>query len=334
LGCHAGEAGVPIDTHAHYVPKALLAAIERDGAACGVSLVGGNAIRFASGFQARPIFPALIEPVEARLAWLATAGIDHQIVATWPDIFGYGLPEVAGQVWHRMLNDTLAAWCAGSEKFSWLASVPLSGAAAELERAVASGAVGAILPANVEGTNLGEIDLEAFWARAAALGVTVLLHPVMTVPVKRAAKYALAQIVQYTFDTTLGLGSLIGAGVLDRHPGLSLMVSHGGGAFPYLAGRFDVMHERMDRATQGIPSEKTPSGYLGRLAFDSIVHDAGTLRFLVERAGVGNVALGSDYSFPPADLDPVGSLCRAGLSASEIEAIGETTPRRLFPRLE
>jgi aminocarboxymuconate-semialdehyde decarboxylase len=323
---------MPIDTHAHYVPRGLLEAIERDGATCGVSVVGGS-VRFASGFQARPFFPALVEPVEARVAWLAKAGIDHQIVATWPDIFGYGLPEREGKVWHRMLNDTLAAWCAGENRFSWLASLPLGGAAAELERAVALGAVGVILPTNVEGTNLGEIDLEAFWTRAAELSITVLLHPVMTVPVTRAAKYALAQIVQYTFDTTLGLGSLIGAGVLDRHPRLSLMVSHGGGAFPYLAGRFDVMHERMDRVSQGTPSEKKPSAYVGRLAFDSIVHDAGTMRFLAERVGVGNVALGSDYSFPPADLDPVGSLRRAGLSASEIETICEITPRRLFPRV-
>ena len=53
-------------------------------------------------------------------------GIDHQIVGTWPDIFGYGLPREHCIAWHRMLNDTLAEWTAdNAQKFSWISSVPL-----------------------------------------------------------------------------------------------------------------------------------------------------------------------------------------------------------------
>jgi len=37
----------------------------------------------------------------------------------------------------------------------------------------------------------------------------VLVHPVLVGPAPRAAKFALAQIAQYTFDTTLGVGSLL-----------------------------------------------------------------------------------------------------------------------------
>ena len=52
--------------------------------------------------------------------------IDHQIVGTWPDIFGYGLPREQCIAWHRMLNDTLAEWTAdNAQKFSWISSVPL-----------------------------------------------------------------------------------------------------------------------------------------------------------------------------------------------------------------
>ena len=35
--------------------------------------------------------------------------------------------------------------------------------------------------------------------------------------------------------------ALANTGVLDRFPALSLILSHGGGALPYLIGRFDVM---------------------------------------------------------------------------------------------
>ena len=261
---------MPIDVHAHYVPPQLIDAVRARGAEIGVSLIAspGNAppaLRFDYGFAVRPFFPRLVEPVAARKAWLSEQRIDHQILGTWPDIFAYGLPPAACQAWHRMLNDTLAEWCAGHpETFSWIASVPMPGAeaaAAELERAVGAGAIGAIVASNVEGANLGEVALDGFWAKAQALDVPILIHPVLSTPVPRAAKFALAQIAYYTFDTTLGIGSLVFAGVLDRFPNLTLILSHGGGAYPYLMGRFDLMHERMDRAAQGDVAARPPSAY-------------------------------------------------------------------------
>ena len=110
----------------------------------------------------------------------------------------------------------------------------------------------------------------------------VLIHPVLVGPAPRAAKFGLAQIAQYTFDTTLGVGSLLMSGVLDRFPRLKLVLSHGGGAYPYLAGRFDIMHRRMDRAAQGDVAAKTPSAYAAQMAYDSIVHAPKALRFLID----------------------------------------------------
>src|SRR5262249_59592327 len=159
-------------------------------------------------------------------------------------------------------------------------------AAEEAERAVAIGACGVIISANVENVNLGELPLEVFWRKAEALGLPVLVHLVLVGPAPRAAKFALAQIAQYTFDTTLGVGSLLMTGVLDRHPGLKLVLSHGGGAFPYLTGRFDLMHKRMDRAAQGNVAAQTPSAYAPRLIYDSIVHAPKPLRFLIDHVGL------------------------------------------------
>src|SRR5262249_9058870 len=220
-------------------------------------------LRFAYGFAVRPFFPRLIEPTEVRRAWLDAQGIDCQVVATWPDIFGYALPPEQCRAWHRTLNDTLARWCADHrDRFCWMASVPMPNAedaSAELERAYGLGAVGVIVAANVEGTNLGEVALDPFWAKAEALAAPVLLHPVLVGPTPRATKFALAQLAHYPFDTTLGIGSLIFSGVLDRFPKLSLVLSHGGGAFPYLLGRFDIMHVRMDKVAQGNAAARPPS---------------------------------------------------------------------------
>ncbi len=108
-----------------------------------------------------------------------------------------------------------------------------------------------MLPANVEGTNIGELPLDPLWAKAEQSDCPIIIHPVLTGPAPRAAKFGLTQSTQYTFDTTLGAGSLLYSGVLDRFPRLTIVLSHGGGAFPYLAGRFDIMHARMDRQAQG-----------------------------------------------------------------------------------
>lgn len=331
---------MPIDIHAHYVPHTLIETVRARGSELGVEIVAGAAtpaLRFSYGFQVRPMFAKLIEPAAQRIAWLDERGIDRQIVATWPDIYGYGLPRAQCVAWHRVLNDTLGAWCAeNAKRFSWLASVPMpdaADAAAELDRAMALGAVGVMVAANVEGTNLGEVALDPFWAKAQDLNAPVMMHPVLVNAAPRAAKFALTQIVQYTFDTTLGTGSLLFSGVLDRFPALTLVLSHGGGAFPYLAGRFDLMHIRMDRAQQGDVARAPPSAYMPRMAYDTIVHSPRVLRFLSDQAGVGQVALGTDYSFPPAELDPLATVRAAGFSAAEIEAITEANPRRLFPGL-
>jgi aminocarboxymuconate-semialdehyde decarboxylase len=332
---------MPIDVHAHYVPPQLIDAVASRGKDIGVRLVRSDgappALHFDYGFKVRPFFPRLVEPVGERHVWLDQQGIDLQIVGTWPDIFGYGLSGDACVAWHRILNDTLAEWCAGnSDRFAWIASGPLiqaEAAARELERAAGLGACGVIISSNIENTNLGEIPLDPFWAKAQALGLAVLIHPVLVGPAPRAAKFGLAQVAQYTFDTTLGVGSLLMSGVLDRFPRLKLVLSHGGGAYPYLAGRFDVMHRRMDRAAQGDVAAKAPSAYASQMTYDSIVHAPKALRFLIDLVGLENVVLGTDYSFPPADMEPLALLRSAGLSAAEIEAIADANPRRVFARL-
>ena len=328
---------MPIDVHAHYVPKTLLDAVARDGARYGISLVetepACHAVRFAHGITLRPFFAKLVEEPARRLASMDAAGVDRQLLSTWCDVFGYALPADQGTAWHRLLNDSMAAFAGRHpDRFSFLASVYLpdaAHAARELERAIRElGAVGAILSTNVEGTNLGELPLDELWAAAVALNAPLFLHPTQPVPAPRGRKFALNTIVQYTFDTTLAVGSLIGAGVLDRFPGLRLILAHGGGGWPYLAGRFDCMFGRT-----GVATAAPPSTYLERMYYDTLLHDAEALRYLARRVGVDQLVIGTDDGFPPADHDPVASLRAAGFGGDEVTRIADANPRAIFERL-
>jgi len=334
---------MPIDVHAHYVPPTLVETIESRAADFGLSVVQhppscSCALHFDYGLKVRPFFPKLIEPVEQRIAAMQQQGVDRQVLSMWTDIFAHGLPRDKSVKWHRYMNEHIAALCQKNpDRFSMLASVPFPHAqesAAELEYAMKElGAVGVVIAGNVEGVNLGELDLDAFWQAASDLNAGIFIHPMQAQPNPRSAKFALSQIVQYTVDTTFTVGSLISAGVLDRFPALRILLSHGGGTFPYLTGRFDVMHERMDRKQQGDVALHAPSSYARRFYYDTILHDPSILKWLAGRVGVDRVALGSDYSFPPADLDPVSTVKKAGFTAHEMTTIFEDNPRALFPQL-
>ena len=201
--------------------------------------------------------------------------------------------------------------CSTNRLLSFAGSIPeicavCVGAAAGCSRGRARGRVcgqGArrrrlSIASNVEGVNLGELALDELWDAAVKLDAPIFIHPVQAMPTPRTAKFALAQIAQYTFDTTLCVGSLIFSGVLDRFPDLRIILAHGGGTFPYLIGRFDCMHARMDRAAQGDVAISSPSAYVRRFHYDTILHSAMHLRWLAEAVGVERMLLGSDYSFP------------------------------------
>ena len=331
---------MPIDVHAHYVPKQILETLARRANDYGVSLVEDpptcqQCLHFQYGTRIRPFFPRLLEEPARRIDAMLATGVDRQILSLWADIFGYGLPLEPGLRWHQLMNESLALLCQQHpQHFSWLASGPLPHAgfaARELERAVRErGAIGAVVAANIEGVNLGEFNLDEFWAAAVALDVPVFIHPAQASPTPRTKLFALNQIAQYTFDTTLCVGSLIGSGVLDRFPTLNLILSHGGGSLPYLIGRFDCMHGRMDREGQKNVALHVPSVYLPRMYYDTILHDAQALRYLADRVETKRIVLGSDDPFPPMDKDPLSTIRAAGLSPAQVQEITEDNPRRLF----
>ncbi|MET0291283.1 MAG: amidohydrolase family protein, partial [Steroidobacteraceae bacterium] len=132
--------------------------------------------------------------------------------------------------------------------------------------------------------------------------------------------------IGFTTDSSLFMARMILDGVLDELPELQLIACHGGGAFPYLATRFDVMWERTTTARK---NKAPPSSYLRRFWYDAIVYDQQTLAFLVERAGVDRVLYGSDYPFTIGDMK--GMLGRVdALPAAQRDAIRSGNAHKLF----
>jgi aminocarboxymuconate-semialdehyde decarboxylase len=115
--------------------------------------------------------------------------------------------------------------------------------------------------------------------------------------------------------------------VLDRFPNLKLILSHGGGYFPYQAGRFDRVYRDLKAPTA--PSQP-PSAYLRRFFYDTILHHPAALRYLRDLVGSDRLLLGTDYPFPMDDRRGLKLLEQAGCTADEIAKIGGGTAQRLF----
>lgn len=324
-----------IDMHAHYIPPKALAAIEQDATSYGIHLEhaanGGQCACLNHGLTLRPIQPRLTD-LDERWRVMQQQGIDMQLLSVWADMFGYSMPTEEGARWHRLLNETLGETVQQHpQRLGALASAPLQDAqraAQELEYGVKQcGAVGGVIAANVDDVSLGETPLDEFWAAAVELDVPIFIHPTQPYQPPRTRQYAMLQVVQFTYDTTASVGSLIFSGVLDRFPTLKLILSHGGGYFPYQIGRFDRVYKNLQAPTTPV---RAPSAYARRFYYDTILYEAAPLHYLRDLVGLDRLVLGTDYPFPVVEEDPVGYLERAGLSPEEIAQIAEGTIRALF----
>src|SRR5205085_1572029 len=86
---------------------------------------------------------------------------------------------------------------------------------------------------------LGDPRLEPLYARAAEIGAVLFLHPFGCTLDERLDRFYLSNTVGQPVENAVALSHLIFAGVLDRHPGLTLLAAHGGGYLPTFLGRSD-----------------------------------------------------------------------------------------------
>jgi predicted TIM-barrel fold metal-dependent hydrolase len=216
------------------------------------------------------------------------AGIDVSIVSlTCPNVYWGG--EAASTEAARESNATMAeAQRAQPDRIRWLASLPWEypgRAAEELTRSCDEGAVGVMVIANVAGRSLTEPAFEPIWAEIDRRALPVLVHPGEPpgTDLMDMRLYDLSWSVGFMFDTTLAITRMIFDGFLDRFPNLKLIAAHGGGALPYLVGRF----EKGDEVE--LPERRrmtaTPSEYLRRIWYDCLTYDPRTLDYLISIVG-------------------------------------------------
>jgi aminocarboxymuconate-semialdehyde decarboxylase len=321
-----------VDFHNHYFPPAYLDAVRS----------GGTSFRVTEDDDGNPVLHSpgdynILVPghrlLERRVGELDAEGVDMQVLTFTCPGTSIEAPERAVAL-SRIVNDALAADVRGRpDRVSALGTLPMNApeaAADEASRVVEElGLPGVMLFSNASGVPLADDCFAPVFAALDRARAVVYIHPTYPVGVEVMERYMLMPMVGFLMDTTLAAASLVYAGVVERHPGITWVLAHLGGAVPYMAERFDrgfdAYPECRERCTVA-PSEQMKGFY-----YDTVNFDPACLRLAIDFAGADHLVAGSDYPHMIGSLSKMrDSLGGLGLAPQDLERIRGGNARRIL----
>jgi predicted TIM-barrel fold metal-dependent hydrolase len=264
---------------------------------------------------------------------IATAMLSFTAPGIW---FGDPVRTVALA---RRCNDTLAELAAAHPgRFGAFAMLPLPDVEASLretERALdVLGLDGVTLLTQVADRYVGHADYQPVYAELARRQAVAFVHP--TYPPKSAERdwFVPRSIIDYPLETTRTISYLLFTGTLERLPGIRFILSHAGGAMPFLAHRlalFDTLTPWIERYPKGARH------YLRRLWYDTTLStDPVQLAALQALADPARILFGSDFPYVPDAVVAAESErldAYPGFDARTRPMVERANALALFPRL-
>jgi predicted TIM-barrel fold metal-dependent hydrolase len=309
-----------IDTHHHIVPPRYL-----------------EQARERLRVTAHALFPQLLEWTPSRaLETMGRVEIASAIMSiSTPGIWFGDAGAARGLA--RDCNE-YAAQLSGdhSGRFGFFAAVPLpdvDGSLREIEYALdVLHADGIGLMTNYDDRWPGEPAWAPVFDELDRRRAVVYFHPTASRACTNLLPGLPPATIEFPFDTTRAITSLLLSGTLSRCRNIRWIFSHGGGALPMVVGRLaGFLSVRKDLAA------KVPNGVLPELRklYYDVVGVANPIAFgaVRELAGIPQLLFGTDYPFFPPD-PTVKGLTDLPLSADERRAIERDNAVRLLPRLQ
>jgi len=302
-----------IDFHNHFYPPAYLEALQHGPSAVRITRDAEGHLRLHYPGDYNVVVRGHRD-IEYREQVLVEHGIDLQVLTLTTPGTHVESAETAAR-FAAVTNDAFAAVMqAKSRRFAALATLPLNdprAAVKELRRACEQlGLRGAMVFSNVNGLALCDARFWPLYEAANDLEAVLHVHPTQPVGVEAMMEYWLMPLVGFLFDTTLAAAGLVFSGVVERFPRIRWVLSHLGGAIPYLV-------ERLDRGYRAFPEcraniRRPPSEYLKQFYYDTVNFDARALRLAIDFAGPNHILAGSDYPHQigslPSMLDSIRAL--------------------------
>src|SRR5450759_3693895 len=252
-----------IDVHNHFSPPEYLAAVKAGDSNVKLTIdaEGNPCVHYPGDYN---VAVRGHRDIAYRQTVIEKEGVDTQIITFTTPGTHVETPERAVR-FARLVNDAYAKIVKErAPRFNTLATLPLCDPAAsvtELTRAMTQLKFsGAMVFSNVNGVALADKRFEPLWAEANKLGAVIHIHPTDPVGVEAMTDFWLMPLVGFLFDTTLAASKLVFAGVPEKYPKITWVLTHLGGAIPYLAERLDRGHRAFKECRVNI--QRPPSEYL------------------------------------------------------------------------
>jgi 6-methylsalicylate decarboxylase len=182
------------------------------------------------------------------------------------------------------------------------------------------------------GKYLGEASFAPVFEELNRRKAIVYVHPTVAACCGSAIPGLQPQAIEYPFDTTRTITSLLINGTFVKNPNIRWIFSHGGGATPMMAGR---MAETVGRRPNA--AEVMPNGVLAelrKLYYDTAsAASPGSMAALRLMAPADHILFGSDYPFVKA-AHGIEELHHTQMSEAEREGIDRGNAMALIPRLK
>ncbi len=295
-----------IDIHNHFYPTRFLKQLEKDGPAVGIAVEKdewGRPIIVQHGNRVVTITPPMND-INQRLEDMERAGFDVQILtlsAPSVDIF----PVEVGENLAKVVNDEIAQICREHPKhFMALATLPFldpDRTTKELDRCINDLKFqGACIGTNIKGMGLDDELLYPFYERISGYDLPIHIHPRAPVDKETYKDYRLGPMIGFEMELCVAVVRLVMGGVMERFPTLKFIVSHLGGAIPYLAERVQNCYEAYPECQEHISSPAMD--YLKQFYYDTVSFFGPALMCAYSFAGAGRLILGSDYPHVIGDI--------------------------------
>ncbi len=235
--------------------------------------------------------------IDKKLKDMDDAGIDISILS--PNIPGPCMlaPELALEGAQTINNYIAEVIQQHPDRFAGIATLPwqnVNEAIQEMDRAQdALGFCAAMLFSNIGGRPVDDPEFEPVYAHAESKGFPLVIHPTFPAWGAHIKEYTMIPMVGFQIDSSLALLRLILGGMIERHPGLKIVMPHAGGILPYMIGRIDYQTEVMGRKSGHI--SRPPSEYLKEIYLDTCSPSAQALQFACEYSGPQRIVLGTDH---------------------------------------
>jgi predicted TIM-barrel fold metal-dependent hydrolase len=293
-----------------------------------------------------PPGPALVDTAGAHDAKTRLADMDREgieIMAMYPTVglylFGIDRVDLTAALC-RAYNDWTHDYCSEDPKRLLapvlLPQLDVHESVVELRRGLDElGARAAMLRPNpVGGRTLDDPAFDPVWEILEERSAPLVLHEGTTQDVPemgsdRYDNYLFRHMLSHPFEQQTALLSLICGGVLERHPGLRVLIVEAGMAWvPYWLERMDHHVEKWGFAST--PLRLTPSEYFHRHCFVSADAEEKLLPLVVQAIGDDNLCFSTDYPHPDHAFEGIvaGLVARPDLSeASKRKILGENAAR-------